>query len=341
MGHARLKVQGADPSTSLGRPILILEEDAEVASTIGETLQRDGWMTRHAATLAEGFAALNDHNPCIVVVDISLPDGSGMNLVRQASARANTGVIVVSGHSDETDRIIGLEVGADDFISKPFSPREMVARVRALYRRLGGDNPLQSGQAPPASTVPTRSDAHPPTAVFVDYVTLDLDRMRMTGPNNHVAILTSGEAIALRSLIDAGEGPLAREAMVQVVLGRKRPSSFMASFMDRAGLVDVDRVAEALLMSKGQLAHTIGLGVAAISKGDRKATPKVQSRVTEMLEIITRVSEWAGGRAQAMAWYRAQAIPALDGRTAEALVKDGQAHAVREYLDHVALGGFA
>lgn len=111
--------------------------------------------------------------------------------------------------------------------------------------------------------------------------------------------------------------------------------------MGRGGEVDVDRVASVFRMSKGQLATTIGLGVASISKADRKAAPKAQNRVTEMLEIISRVRDWAGGEAQAMAWYRAQPIPALDGRTAEALVKDGQAHAVRAYLDHVALGGFA
>ncbi len=64
-------------------------------------------------------------------------------------------------------------------------------------------------------------------------------------------------------------------------------------------------------------------------------------RVTEMLEVISRVRGWAGGEAQAMAWYRSQPIPALDGRTPEALVKAGRAHAVREYLDHLALGGFA
>ncbi len=76
-------------------------------------------------------------------------------------------------------------------------------------------------------------------------------------------------------------------------------------------------------------------------EGHRRAAPKVQTRVTEMLEIISRVRNWAGGEAQAMAWYRSQPIPALDGRTPEALVKAGQASAVREYLDHVALGGFA
>ncbi|KPF78861.1 XRE family transcriptional regulator [alpha proteobacterium AAP81b] len=111
--------------------------------------------------------------------------------------------------------------------------------------------------------------------------------------------------------------------------------------MDKRGTIDVDRVAAAFRMTKAQLAETTGLGTATMSKRDRKASPRTQARVTEMLEIISRVRDWAGGEAQAMAWYRSQPIPALDGRTAEMLVKSGQAGAVRDYLDHLALGGFA
>lgn len=118
-------------------------------------------------------------------------------------------------------------------------------------------------------------------------------------------------------------------------------TAFVSRFMSPAGTVDVGLVADAFRMSRGQLAQTAGLGLASVSKSDRRAAPKAQTRVTEILEIISRVRDWAGGEAQAMAWYRSQPIPALDGRTAEALVKGGQAHAVREYLDHVALGGFA
>lgn len=118
-------------------------------------------------------------------------------------------------------------------------------------------------------------------------------------------------------------------------------SFFAASFMDERGLVDMNHVAEAFRMSKGQLAETLGLAAASVSKAGRRAGPKAQARVTEMLEIIGRVRDWAGGEAQAMAWYRSQPIPALDGRTPEALVKAGQAAAVRDYLDHLALGGFA
>ena len=105
--------------------------------------------------------------------------------------------------------------------------------------------------------------------------------------------------------------------------------------------MDVALVADAFHMTKGQLAETVGLGAASLVKTSRRTAPKAQTRVTEMLEIIGRVREWAGGETQAMAWYRSQPIPALDGRTAEALVKSGDAGAVRDYLDHLALGGFA
>jgi uncharacterized protein (DUF2384 family) len=123
--------------------------------------------------------------------------------------------------------------------------------------------------------------------------------------------------------------------------GRDAGSPFIAGFMDKSGIVDVERVANAFRMTKGQLAETAGLGVATISKSERRSAPRAQARVTEMLEIISRVRDWAGGEAQAMAWYRSQPIPALDGRTPEALVKSGKAGAVRDYLDHFALGGFA
>lgn len=118
-------------------------------------------------------------------------------------------------------------------------------------------------------------------------------------------------------------------------------TGFVMHFMDKGGIVDVERVANAFRMTKGQLAETAGLGAATVSKVDRRTAPRTQTRVTEVLEIISRVRDWAGGEAQAMAWYRSQPIPALDGRTPEALVKSGKATAVRDYLDHLALGGFA
>lgn len=107
------------------------------------------------------------------------------------------------------------------------------------------------------------------------------------------------------------------------------------------GSVNVERFAEELRMSKARLAETLGIALATLQRKARAAAPKTQTRLREGLEIINRVSAWAGGPLQAMAWYRAEPIPAFGGRTAESLVKDGKADAVRDYLDSVALGGFA
>jgi hypothetical protein len=115
----------------------------------------------------------------------------------------------------------------------------------------------------------------------------------------------------------------------------------ISAFIDKGGQVAVQRVADSFGMSKGQLAETVGLGRETFHKAARANAVKAQTRLREMLEIVSRVSAWAGGKDQAMAWYRAQPIEAFGDRTAEALVKSGQAAAVRDYLDHLALGGFA
>lgn len=115
----------------------------------------------------------------------------------------------------------------------------------------------------------------------------------------------------------------------------------ITELMDARGAVNVEEVAETFAMSKAQLAETAGLAREVFQKASRRDGPKAQGRMREMLEIINLVQGWAGGPAQAMAWYRAEPIPAFGGRTAEALVKSGQATAVRDYLDHLATGGYA
>lgn len=124
-------------------------------------------------------------------------------------------------------------------------------------------------------------------------------------------------------------------------IGSPGREALVLAFMDNAGLIAVEQVADSFGMSKTQLAQTVGLARETLYKAARNRTPKTQMRVKEMLEIVSRVTDWAGGKEQAMAWYRAQPIPAFGGRTAEALVKEGKAGAVRDYLDHLAVGGFA
>jgi len=122
---------------------------------------------------------------------------------------------------------------------------------------------------------------------------------------------------------------------------REEATPFVATLIDSSGVIAVDRVAGAFSLTKFQLADILGLARETLYKPARAHAPKTQARLREMLEIISFIEDWAGGKLQAMAWYRAQRIPAFGGRTAEALVKSGHAAAMREYLDHMAMGGFA
>jgi uncharacterized protein (DUF2384 family) len=117
--------------------------------------------------------------------------------------------------------------------------------------------------------------------------------------------------------------------------------SLVARFLNTSGKLVLDDLSRSFGMSKSQLAETVGIRPETLHRKQRALAPKTQNRLREMLEILGRVADWAGGAYQALAWYRAEPLPAFGGRTAEALVKEGKANAVRDYLDHVALGGFA
>lgn len=125
--------------------------------------------------------------------------------------------------------------------------------------------------------------------------------------------------------------PATRSKRAAVAAGRKRApkANSPIAAVDAYGL------------TKRQLAETIGLAPEALYKRERLSAAKTQTRLREMAEILARVSAWSGGRAQAMAWYRAEPIPAFGGRTAKSLVKSGQAGQLRDYLDSIAIGGFA
>ena len=127
--------------------ILLLEDDPAIADTVVYALQREGFVVDHRAWLAEARDRLKQPPaPELLILDIGLPDGHGLDLCRElrSGPLSHLPVIVLSARSDEMDRVLGLELGADDYLAKPFSPRELVARVRALLRR--------ARVAPPATT---------------------------------------------------------------------------------------------------------------------------------------------------------------------------------------------
>jgi hypothetical protein len=158
-----------------------------------------------------------------------------------------------------------------------------------------------------------------------------------SGPARAGSLKAKGSSTAVDSKMKAKRS-IAGAAPAQT---KSRGGHLVMTFLDSKGHISVERVAKRFGMSKGQLAETIGLKPETVYRTARLEAPKTQTRATEMLEIIGRIADWAGGEKQAMAWYRAEPIAAFGGRTAESLVKEGKAAAVRDYLDHVATGGFA
>ena len=119
-------------------------------------------------------------------------------------------------------------------------------------------------------------------------------------------------------------------------------NALLAKYADHTtGNGVVDRLIDGTGFTKKNLAGTLGISMDAMYRPDRVNSPTTQVRMREMLEILGRITDWAGGEVQAMAWYRGQPIPAFGGRTAESLVKSNQAGPLRDYLDHMAMGGFA
>ena len=122
---------------------------------------------------------------------------------------------------------------------------------------------------------------------------------------------------------------------------RSTSAGRIASTIAQSGPIPAEAVADRFGMTGAALALSLGLGRDALTRRDRADSRKSQQRLREMLEIIGLVHDWAGSDLAAMSWYRATPLPAFGGRTAEAVVKDGNAHLVREYIDHLALGGYA
>lgn len=121
-----------------GAAILLLEDDPAIARTVVFALEREGWQVVHVLLAREALAYIRNKPPQAAIFDIGLPDGSGLEALRalrEHPATAALPVLMLSARGEEIDRVLGLELGADDYLPKPFSPRELVARMRALLRR--------------------------------------------------------------------------------------------------------------------------------------------------------------------------------------------------------------
>jgi two-component system catabolic regulation response regulator CreB len=188
----------------LSARILLLEDDPAIAATVAFALQREAFEVEHVLLVGAARLSVAASVPALAILDVGLPDGSGLDLCREWRQSGGTAlralpILMLTARAEELDRVVGLELGADDYMSKPFSPRELVARVRALLRRAA----LAPGPAAMAADGPFELDA-------------DGQRIRFAG---QWLALTRLEFGLLRALLRAPGRIRSREALLDEVWG--------------------------------------------------------------------------------------------------------------------------
>jgi len=189
--------------------LLMIEDDARLAQMVGEYLTQSGFGFHHALDGASGLEMLQQRTPDLVILDLMLPDTDGLEVCRRIralpnNAMAKVSVLMLTAKGDPMDRIIGLEIGADDYLPKPFEPRELLARIRAVLRRRG-----EAG-----------SEAAP--AAVMRFGTLEIDRnARSVTVGGALADLTSYQFDLLVAMAERAGRVLTRDQIMEAVRGRE------------------------------------------------------------------------------------------------------------------------
>ena len=190
--------------------LLMIEDDARLAGMVSEYLSQSGYAVEHALDGATGLSALQEKPIDLVVLDLMRPDIDGLEVCRRLRALpgevARTPVLMLTAKGDPMDRVVGLEMGADDYLPKPFEPRELLARIRAILRR------NQRGAAAVAEP------AHP----VLRFGGLEIDRdARLVTVNGQAAEMTSYQFDLLVALAERAGRVLTRDQIMEVVRGRE------------------------------------------------------------------------------------------------------------------------
>ncbi len=179
--------------------ILVVDDEPNIADLVELYLRREGFRVLKAGSGADALRAAGDHRPRLVVLDVGLPDVDGLELCRRLRQHSNVPVIFLTARDTEVDRVLGLELGADDYVTKPFSPAELVARVKAVLRRADGT-------------------AAAPEQLHVGAVTIDLGRREVRVHDEAVAFTTK-EFDLLKFLAERPGLALSRQQILDGVWG--------------------------------------------------------------------------------------------------------------------------
>jgi two-component system OmpR family response regulator len=224
------------PGTEPGDLILLVDDDPEIRQLIGDFLVQHGFRIALAADGAEMDRHMAAERPALVVLDLMLPGEDGLAICRRLSASGRVPVIMLSALGEETDRIVGLELGADDYLPKPCSPRELLARVRAVLRRREGAQPGGGGGG---------------SYEFAGW-SFDPRRRELRSPGGVAMALSSGEFRLLTAFVERPLRVLTRDQLLDIARGPD------ADIYDRAIDVQVSRLRKKLAdKGGGELIATV------------------------------------------------------------------------------------
>lgn len=185
------------------RTIMIVEDDREIRALLADLLTREGYAPVCVENGAAMDRALMQACPDLIVLDIMLPGEDGLSICQRLRSKSRTPILMLTAKADDVDRIIGLELGADDYLPKPFNPRELLARIKAVLRRV--DGPLQMP---------------PPRRIAFGRLVADLDGRSLTNDQNRVVELTAAEFDLLACFLERPKRVLSRDQLLDWTRGR-------------------------------------------------------------------------------------------------------------------------
>lgn len=185
--------------------ILVVDDDPRLCRLVSRQLTREGYSVRTAGGGEDMRRMIAEACPDLVILDLMLPGEDGFSLARELRAQSSVGIVMLTGKTDTIDKIVGLEIGADDYVTKPFDERELLARVRSVLRRVSDD-----------------AREHPADASIACFEgwSLDLNAYELVSPDGEQVHLTSHEFQLLEALVRHGHRVLTREAILELLSGR-------------------------------------------------------------------------------------------------------------------------
>ncbi len=192
--------------------LLLVDDEAALREPLAEYLARQGFVVHQAASAAEARTRLRDAPPDLVLLDIMMPGEDGLSLCRHLAATQAIPTILLTARGEATDRIVGLEIGADDYVTKPFEPRELVARIRSVLRRASKGGPVQAEEED----------------FLFDGWRLDPLKRKLTDAEGAVVAISSVEFRLLLAFVEHPRQVLDRDRLLDMVQGRE------AHLFDRA-----------------------------------------------------------------------------------------------------------